>query len=362
MPAVPPLRLGTALVRLLPIAAVVVVVLAVATTLAVAGDTLGYDFRAYHAAAARVWAGLSAYDLDFTLAGAFGLFFYPPSFLPLVLPFGLLDAGVATWLWIALLASAFAGAVAAMPVETRVKWWIVLLAGLSWPFVYNMKLGQVGPLLLLGFALAWRWLERPAGFGIAAAVGAALKLQPGILLGWALLTRRWRALAAGIVALAVLVLAGTLITGVDGWFTFAGLLARVSDPIVTPQNCTPGAVLWQMGVDRGIAGAVQVAWTATVVLVVVVAALRLPPVASFLAFVIATQLVSPILWDHYAVILLLPVAWLLDRGHRWAMLIPLATSLFLVGEIPPAVYPVAFVVVLAAVFREGQRMPGPAVG
>ena len=41
--------------------------------------------------------------------------------------------------------------------------------------------------------------------------------------------------------------------------------------------------------------------------------------------VVATQLVSPLLWDHYAVVLLLPTAWLLARGAWWALAIPLAT-------------------------------------
>ena len=68
-------------------------------TLAVADDTLGYDFLAYHAAASRVLAGQPAYDTSFEAAGGFGLFYYPPTFIPLVLPFGLLPPDVATWAW-----------------------------------------------------------------------------------------------------------------------------------------------------------------------------------------------------------------------------------------------------------------------
>jgi len=83
-------------------------------------------------------------------------------------------------------------------------------------------------------------------------------------------------------------------------------------------------------------------------LVVVVAAVRLGPEPSYLVAVVASQLLSPILWDHYALLLLLPVAWLLDRGHWWAAAIPLATSVLLVGVIPPFVYPLAFALTLAA--------------
>ena len=46
--------------------------------LAFAGDTLGYDFLAYHRAIQRLVNGAPLYDMSFTVAGGFGLFFYPP--------------------------------------------------------------------------------------------------------------------------------------------------------------------------------------------------------------------------------------------------------------------------------------------
>ena len=88
---------------------------------------------------------------------------------------------------------------------------------------------------------------------------------------------------------------------------------------------------------------------------VVVTALRSPAVASYLVAVIASQLLSPILWDHYALLLLLPVAWLVDRGQAWAVLIALATPWLLVGTVPDAIYPVAFWVTLVAVAVIGAR-------
>ena len=88
------------------------------------------------------------------------------------------------------------------------------------------------------------------------------------------------------------------------------------------------------------------------------AALRRPPVASYLVAVVASQLLSPILWDHYALLLLLPVAWLVDRGRTWAVLIPLATCVVLVGVIPPLVYPLAFGVTLVALLVERADPPG----
>ena len=70
--------------------------------------------------------------------------------------------------------------VALLPVSRTVRWWIVLLAGLSWPFLYAVKLGQVGPLLFLLFAVGWRWLDDPVRLGAEhGALGAAIKIQPG---------------------------------------------------------------------------------------------------------------------------------------------------------------------------------------
>lgn len=343
--------------------AIGVLALTAGATLAVAGDTLGYDFRAYHAAAARVLAGQPAYDTSYVIAGPYGLFLYPPTFLLLALPFGLLPAATATWVWTAVLLAAFAGGVAAMPVAARTRWVIVLLAGLSWPFLYALKLGQVGPLLFLLFAVGWRALERPGVLGLTGAVGAAIKIQPGIVLGWALLTRRWAAVAAGAVVLLVLGLAATVLAGMGSWSDFTFLIGRVSDPITTPHNFTPGAVAWQLGVPRDAAALIQWGSMAAVALAVVWAALRRPAVPSYLAAVVASQLLSPILWDHYAMLLLLPVAWLLDRGQRWVVVIPLATSVVLVGWIPPVVYPGAFAATLVALLIvPSVSLPGSSPG
>ena len=77
--------------------------------------------------------------------------------------------------------------------------------------------------------------------------------------------------------------------------------------------------------------------------------------ASLVVAIVASQLLSPLLWDHYAVVLLIPTAWLLARGQAWAIAIPLATWFPLVGLTPPAAYPVLFVVGLVAPLVLGVR-------
>jgi hypothetical protein len=119
---------------------------------------------------------------------------------------------------------------------------------------------------------------------------------------------------------------------------------------------------FEAGLGVPVAWAIQVANWVLVAGVVLWATFRCAPVASYLAVVVASQLISPILWDHYALMLLLPVAWLISRGHRWAVLIPLATSVPLVEVIPPITYAVAYWVTLIAVVLEGRRQPLAAVG
>ena len=347
------MKLTAALARLLPVFAILAFAAGVGVTLAVAGDTLGYDFLAYHAAASRVLAGQPGYDTSFEAAGGFGLFYYPPTFIPLVLAFGLLPADVATWTWTAGLLVAFTAGVAVMPVARTVKWWIVLLAGLSWPFLYAIKLGQVGPLLFLLMAIGWRWIDRGPVLGAAGALGAAIKIQPGLILFWALLTRRWVALATGVLVLGALAVLATVVAGFGAWTDFLSLITRVSDPITTPHNFTPGAVAYQLGLSRDAAAVLQWVSMAVALAAMVVAALRLPGAPSFMVAVIASQLLSPILWDHYALLLLLPVAWLMDRGHWWAALFVLATPVLVVGQLPPWIYPAAFWATLTAVMVVG---------
>ncbi len=164
----------------LPVVAIVSFALGVVATLVVAGDTLGFDFLAYHEAAVRLLHGEPLYDMSYSQTGGFGLFYYPPTFAPLLLPFGLLSASTATWAWIASVCRSLPRRRSrhARPDLRPVVG--VLLAGWSFPFVYAVKLGQVGPVLFLLFAIGWRWRDDPTRLGVSSALGAAIKLQPGL--------------------------------------------------------------------------------------------------------------------------------------------------------------------------------------
>ena len=272
-----------------------------------------------------------------------------------MLPLALLTETTAVLAWTALMIAAFLVGVLVLPVSRTVRWWIVLLAGLSWPFVYAIKLGQVGPLLFLTFAVGWRWLDDPIRLGASAAIGSALKLQPGLVFVWAALTGRWRAVGVGAAILAVLAVVATLLAGSSAWPDFLAVIRTIAEPITTPNNVTPGAAAYQAGLSTEAATAIQIASDVAALVAVLIAARRATAEAAYLVTVVASQLLSPVLWNHYALLLLLPVAYLLAAGRWWALAIPLVTATPLIALTPLAAYPIAFWATLLAVLVVGIR-------
>jgi len=319
--------------------------------------TLGYDYRAYHLAAQRFLAGEAMYDPTVEATGSFGLFFYPPPFAMLLAPLTLLPESVAVWAWTLAMALAAVAAIRLLPVPTRVRWIMLLLGALSWPLVYAIKLGQVGPLVLLLFAIGWRWLDRPWPLGLSAGLGTIVKIQPALVVGWAVVTGRRRAAAVAIGVVVALAAAATAFTGPQAWLDEASLLSRVSRPVLTQLALGPGRLAYEAGAPEAVATAIHYVNLALVALVALVATLRATPVASYLVVVVASHFASPVLWDHYALVLLLPTAFLLTRGLWWAAVIPLATTTIGagLGMWVTWAYPAAFWVALLAVTVVGLR-------
>lgn len=338
-------RLGAAA---LPLLAILSFGAGVATTIAFAGETLGYDFQAYLAAADRLVDGQPLYDHTVDIAGSFAIFLYPPPFAVGFIPLALLPAGVGLWLWIAACVGMTVAAIMILPVRAPVRWAILLLAGLDWPVVYAIKLGQVGPLLLLLFAVGWRLIGSQSRLGGIGAAGALIKVQPALLFAWALLTGRWRTITTGLALGAGAVVLTLPLVGVTAWTDYFALLGRVSAPVTTPHNFTAGAVAFQAGMAEGPSGALQIAAVLVTLSIWVFAVRGRSAEVGYLATIVASQLFSPLLWDHYAVLLLLPVAWLLQARQWWAVAIPLVTSIPLLAITPPVAYPIVFFVCLIA--------------
>ncbi len=189
----------------------------------------------------RVLDGKAAYDTSFQGAGGFGLFYYPPTFIPFVLPFGLLarrdgdvdldraagrgvrdrdgaDAGVIAD---AVADRAAGGALVAVPVRREAR------PGRA-AAVSAVRRGLARD---PGADGAGRE-RRPRGGDQDAAragpgVGAPHRAHAGGASTGSWCSRSWRVIA-------------TILAGSRAWSDFFALIGRVSDPITTPHNFTPG--------------------------------------------------------------------------------------------------------------------------
>ena len=340
--------------RLLGVVVLVVAAVYIGFGLRTASNTLGCDYLAYFNAARHWFAGQPIYDLTISSTGSCGTYQYPPPFVILAAPFSLLSFDVGNWLWIGSLVGCWAIGTAILPVRLATRWTVLLLGAIGWPLIYGIRIGQVSPILFLVFAYAWRNLDRPDRLGASIAIGTLIKLQPGLLAVWLVTQRAWRALLFMVVT--GLTLAGiALIAGLGDWFGLLTLLRALTDALTATQNLAIGATLYRFGVDLATAGAIQAVNTVAILVVVLVSGLRLPRTPGFLVAVVATQLISPIVWSHYALILLLPIAWLLDRRQWWAIAIPAVQIWVLIPFLAQWTYTAAFYASLIAVFAVGWR-------
>lgn len=340
------------------VAALVAVVVAVALIyiafgLLTAGPTLGCDYFTYADAAARHVRGGPVYPIAAARTGDCGLYQYPPPFLLLLYPF-IAFGHDGLWLWIVMSAVAFAVGCLILPVQRWIRLTILLLGAIGWPFIFGLRIGQVVPLLYLLFAVGWRFLDRPIVVGIASGLGAIVKVQPGLVVLWLAARLRFRAIAvaAATVALAV-VLAATV--GLADWGSFLRVVRDISQAVDVPANMSIGATLYRFGTDASLASVVQTANAIGLLILLVVAGRSLGSAPGYLLAVTASQIISPILWSHYALILLLPVAWLLDRRQWWALIIPVSHAWMLIEVAPAIVYTLPYYVVIAALVVMGRQ-------
>ena len=312
-----------------------------------ARETLGCDFLVYREAALDLFAGRPIYDLSITTTGECNLYYYPPPFVAVAAPFALLPEVAGILAWIVLLTACYVAGCAAIPVRAEVKLAVFMIGAVSWPFIFGVRIGQVVPILFLLFALGWRWLGRSELVGATAALGALVKLQPAVVVGWLAARRDWRGIAAAVVV-GLAISAVAALFGLGGWFDMAMVLGNLESAIDHPVNFSIGATGYQLGFSAAAAALLQTLATVGVLSLVVVWAIRGTADSSYLVAVVASQVVSPIVWSHYALILLLPVAWLLERRHWWAAVVPLSQAWVLLPFAPNQIYVVGWYLILFA--------------
>jgi hypothetical protein len=300
-------------------------------------DAWAYDFEAYLNAARRLGDTGSLYQAE-TLGGPyrpgpFGLYMYAPplgvSLLPLA-DVALSDAAVVWW---AIRFAALVAACALMPTRLTVRLGAFVVAASSAAVMHDLTIGNVSVLLLLPLAAAWRWLDRPAG-SVAQAFAIAIRPMLGIVIIWQLLRRRWTAvlwtLGAG-TGLAILTLP---IVGVEGYRDYLTVLGNLSGATGVKYNLDLSSTTLTLGGSEALA---QVALFAGYAIAIgaVLLSLRRDREVGFIVSVTASLLLAPLLWGHYLAMLVLPAAFLAERGRPIAILLPLLA--WLPGEWAPFV-------------------------
>jgi hypothetical protein len=270
------------------------------------GNEFGYDFRGgTWAAGSSLLHGQSpfpavsqpayllAHPTSFITPPPLAVLGAPFSLLPFpaaIVAFDLLSIGCLLW--------------ALRLLKVRDRGFIVIMAG-SFPFISSLGLGQPDAVFALGAAVAWRWRDSDRGALAAGAIIAA-KLLAWPLVLWLLVTRRFRqaAVAAGTAATMLLLSWATI--GFRGLGSYPQLLAAdarafetVSHSLLTALLRSGLAVSWASPIAVCIAVAAAAA---------VVRAGRRSDLAWFTAALLLGILSSPIMWQHYLVLLFVAAA------------------------------------------------------
>ena len=273
-------------------------------------DRLALDFHyELYPQAELLWAGEQAFDTPEAYLNDRANLIWPVAAVLPVVPLTAVGPDAADWIatWFTL-----ATLVAALLV-LRVRDWRIYGVVLLWPSVIDayQTANASLPLVLL-VAVAWRWRHRAAVAGLALGFGIAIKFFLWPLLAWLVATRRL--VAAGI-ALATIVVSLLLMVPFTDIGDYVRLLQKLRRTF-EPDTYTIFAVLNDLGapelVSRG----------ATVVLGLGLLALAWRRRSLTLA-IAAALVLSPIVWRHFFVLLIVPLAlarprlsllWLLPLG------------------------------------------------
>ena len=286
------------------------------------------DYVAYRDAASRFGEGQSMYSMR-SIAGPFypygsDLYLYPPPLAIVMSPLAGLAYAQGALIWYLLHVVAIVGACLLMPVRLPIRLLSLGVATLSFAVLRDLTVGNVSSLMLLPMATAWRWLDRPAG-SVALALAISVRTSFGLLLAWQALRRAWRPLLWTIGAGGLVFVVSLVLTGPDGYRDYFTMLSHVSiDSDLNSSDLAHSAITLGVPDDS--------AWMANFVgwgiaAAAVLLSLRRDREIGFMVTLGASLLTAPLMWEHYLALIVLPAAFLADRGKVWAVGLPFLTWL-----------------------------------
>jgi hypothetical protein len=189
--------------------------------------------------------------------------------------------------------------------------------------ITGLQLGALSPLLFVGAVFLWRLRDRPVPLALLAAPVIACKLFLAPLLVWLLLARRYRAFAyASASTLALLALSFAL--GPIGAAPYLQMLSQLGAHEAPSGFGLIGALI-NVHLAPGAAEATAVAVALALFATAHVHFRRTHDErVAFSAGIIATLILTPVLWSHY-LILLSAILLTLGPRRRWFVMLLLAS-------------------------------------
>jgi alpha-1,2-mannosyltransferase len=282
------------------------------------GNHFAFDFHGSLWEAARdVVHGRNPYPPP-TVAGVApgDRFVYPPVIAVLFVPLGLLPFPLAAGLMALALVAAVAGTLWLLGVR---DWRCYGAAYLAIPVLHDVRLGSLTPLLALGLALAWHWRDRARSvLPLSLIILAKLFLWPlGV---WLIATGRIRIAFRTALACAVATALSWALIGFRGLDDYPRLL-QVLSSYEQARGYSPVAAGLALGLGSTAARATAIALGLVLLGLCVALARRGDDRRSLMLALAASLALSPIVWLHYFVLLLVPIA-LAERRFSWLWLTP----------------------------------------
>ena len=282
------------------------------------GFAFGFDFHAFWVAGGDVLHRESPYPPP-TAEALKGedQYVYPPSLAFVLAPLALLPFALAAIVFAAILVASVFATLRILGVR---DWRCYGATFLCLSVIDGVRLGSISALIALGAAVAWRY--RDNRWVVAAAVGAlvAAKIFLWPLLVWLVATRRTVSALVAAAAGAAATLAAWSLIGFAGLSAYPALLGALAD-LLQRKSYSLVALVMSLGVAAEDARRVAlVVGAVALASIFVLVRSRDGDRTAFVAALGAALLLSPIVWSHYFVLLLVPLgisrprfsaAWLL---------------------------------------------------
>jgi alpha-1,2-mannosyltransferase len=295
---------GSVVAALLATLPIVLIVFAVSL---VHSPTYGWDFRAFYNAGRAYLEHRSPYPPN-SLAALTSQenFVYPLPVAALFAPLALLPFKLALGLFVTFSAACILLTLRILGVRDS-RCYAVALLGL--PAQFAVELGTISPLLALGLALLWRFRDRRGVTAVALAALVVAKLFLWPLAIWLIATRRWRtvAAAAGLTVAAMLLslpLGGLSISAYRDYPSLLHLLSAFESSF----SLSLVSLARNLGLSLMESTLLAVALGSALLVAVVVHGRKANDLVAFRLAIAAAFVLSPIVWGHYFVLLLVPLA------------------------------------------------------